>query len=132
MQKQFYRGKELQIDGYYYYQQDNTTKIKFFYRNGVILSGISCNSLDLNTVEQEMLNQYNSFHKNKIGWGIFQIIDNKINIEVWTTSVGGGLPIFRWYALIENDTTFRVEYSGEVYHFRQFFPKPDSTNQWIK
>jgi hypothetical protein len=137
MQRQPYSGNELRVDGYYYkyyYSNDGIwyTIVHFFYRNGIYLSAMAYSGTDLSVVEQEMLERYDIIRNDKIGWGVFNIYDNKMNVEVWSTSVGGGLPVFRWHALIENDTTFKVEYSGEVYHFRQFSPKPDSTNKWIK
>jgi hypothetical protein len=134
MQRQPYYGNELRMNGYYYKYDHvrNCTLIRFFYRNGVCLSTPSYNGENLSVIEQELLKQYDIIRNNKMSWGIFKISKYQIEVEEWTTSVGGSLPVFRWQGSILNDTTYREEYSGEIYHFRQFSPKPDSTNKWIK
>ena len=127
-----YKGDELRIDGYYYTQWGTHTTVMFFYRNGITLSAMSYGSLDLNSVEKEMINRYEYIRNEKSGWGVFLITGDTLEAEIWTTSVGGGLPVYKWKAYIENDTTFRKIAGNVVYHFKQFSPKPDSTNQFIK
>jgi len=133
-----FTGNDVRTNGYYYcYWKSNNssvmdyTTVFFLYRNGIILSAGSFESINLNVVENELLGRYNLLVKNKIGWGVFWVAGNVIEYEQWTTSVGGGLPIFKNRYNIENDTTLINPY-GRVYHFRQFSPKPDSTNTFIK
>jgi hypothetical protein len=141
IQRVDYTGNELRTDGYYYYQDANYTVVEFLYRNSIILSARAYSFHDLNIVEKKMLERYNEIRADKIGWGVFRISGKTIEYEMWDTSVGGGLPILKCIGIIDNDTTFRIIQcielgkkfeKNEVYHFRQFSPKPDSTNKWIK
>ena len=134
-----YNGNEIQTDGYYYsyYVNNNIPPDEyivgfFLYRNGVMLSARAYGSTNLNIVEKEMLERYESLQKEKIGWGVFIVKGNKIEYQQWSTSAGGGLPVFKSSYNIENDTTLRNP-QGRVYHFKQFSPKPDSivANKWI-
>jgi len=144
LQKADYKGNELKINGYFYHfqQQPSGTIVKYLYRNGIILSGYYHSTTDLNEVEIEMVKEYDLLQKDKSRWGVFVINGNSIQYSAWSTSVGGGLPSFKCLGVIENDTTFRItksinsngkEFSeNKIYHFRQFSPKPDSTNVYIK
>jgi hypothetical protein len=89
-----------------------------------------------------MIALYDNLRKDKVGWGVFLIKGNNIECEVWSTSVGGGLPVGRGEGIILNDTTFCIVKSinirdgkefphNDIYHFRKFSPKPDSTNNFI-
>ena len=138
MQRSSYLGNDIRLDGYYYNQRKNSgspprdyTTVFFLYRNGIILNAHSYIGTNLDVVEKEMINQYEALQNQKIGWGIFIVTGNQIEYEQWSTSVGGGLPVFKNNYIIENDTTL-INSWGEIYHFRQFSPKPDSTNNFIK
>lgn len=76
-------------------------------------------------------------------WGLFVIDNQTIKFERYYPSDD----ITRWTyireGIILNDTTFLITTSyrsdgsdfsikNEIYHFRQFSPKPDSTNNFIK
>jgi hypothetical protein len=136
-----YEGNELKIDGYYYtYSDTDGTIVEFLYRNGIILSAHHFSTTDLNEVERRMVKIYDLLQKDKSSWGVFVINGNTIQYSAWSTSVGGGLPTFKCVGTIENDTTFHIikEVDGKKeyaidhrYHFRQFSPKPDSTNNFI-
>jgi hypothetical protein len=133
-----YIGNELKTNGYYYSYYTNkatppeTYTVAFFlYRNGVMLSARAYESINLDTVEKKMLKRYESLREEKIGWGVFVVKDNKIEYEQWSTSAGGGLPVFKNSYIIENDSTL-TNLGGNIYHFRQFSPKPDSTSNFIK
>jgi len=143
-----YIDSELQIDGYYYHVNNNLTTIYFLYRDGIILYAYSYRDKNLDEIEREMLNNdmYNGNRNNKgdkTRWGVFLVENNNIQFERWDAGTGGGLPTVKNVGYIENDTTFHITrihrsdtpkaYSGDwVYHFRQFSPKPDSTNVFIK
>ena len=138
MQRENYNGNEVRTDGYYYMYYTNSTNqesiiVFFLYRNGVMLSAGAYGRNDFDIVEEEMLERYESFQRKKIGWGVFIVLGNKLEYEQWSTSVGGGLPVFKSFYYIENDTTLRSPYE-RIYHFKQFSPKPDSiaANKWIK
>jgi len=143
MQRRDYNGNELRIDGYYYYFTQNSTIVYFLYKNGIILCAHSYSSHDLNAIEIEMVKIYPEIRKLKDGWGVFLVNDSKIEYEIWNAPTGFSLPIMRRNGIIENDTTFRItetyfsdikktDYKELVYRFKQFSPKPDSTNIFIK
>ena len=148
LQRTDYNGNELRMDGYYYkydtsYDSSvpNRTICYFFFRNGISVAMGSYETIDLKTVEREMLERYKWLYKHKSVWGVFVINGNTFEEEGWSTSVGGGLPVARCIGIIENDTTIHItkhfeknkEYARNYrWHFKQFSPKPDSTNNFIK
>lgn len=85
---------------------------------------------------------YESNNDKKLYWGLFNINTTIIRIEKWYPSSGSGMPVYLHEGEIINDTTFRITRSvrqktgeekelNEIYHFKEFFPKPDSTNSFI-
>ena len=138
IQRKDFLGNELRTDGYYYsYYENNSSPSEesiitfFLYRNGVILSSGGYKKTNSDVLEKEMLERYELLQNKKTGWGVFIVKDNKIEYEQWSTSSGGGLPIFKSSYDIENDTTL-ISPCGNIYHFKQFSPKPDSINNFIK
>ncbi len=143
-----YSGNELRISGYYYIiteNEDLTYSPKYiFYNNGVALSaGLPANNLS--KMDENMLNASNNNYKNHKGvWGIFKI--DKLNIWIERWHCAEFCKAYTWEGSIINDTTFHIIKSyrmqngekteikerDEIYHFRQFSPKPDSTNNFIK
>lgn len=83
-------------------------------------------------------------------WGVFVIEGSEIKIERWVTASGGGTyPAQKLIGEILNDTTIHFHTKvgahpinantkkktveiDDTYHFRQFSPKPDSTNRFIE
>ena len=139
-----YYGNAIKLDGYYYYQTNNDlTRVFFLYKNGVMFDAMSYTSINLDDVEKEMIECCDKIRSWKYSWGIFVIRGNSLEAEGWR-SVGWTrkLPIYKFYYSIENDTTLcfikevdlssgRETVRNEIYHFRQFSPKPDSTNNFI-
>jgi hypothetical protein len=138
-----YTGSELRIDGYYYLQENEQTWIKFFYRNGIVLifyHGFP--TTDLTIVDEGIAEKYERCKNEKMCWGIFSVFGSTIQSTKWGHSVGGGLTSYKYMGTIENDTTFcliraiyytgRIDEFNDCYHFRQFSPKPDSTNIFIE
>lgn len=148
--KQFYNGNELRIDGYYYYKYyPNENEVYygtyFFFENGIILQGDAVNENRIEELENKFktLEWQNSIKKYKDGWGIFNINKNKILFEMWYPNSPGQPKVYIREGEILNDTTFHITVSyrpdgserrekDEVYHFKKFSPKPDSTNNFIK
>lgn len=147
IQRTSYTGDELRIDGYYYQEVDNSFfSIYFFYRNGVLLSagGVFSNE---NAIEEYIKKEFlrnEGYRKNKTFWGIFNIEGDTIKFERWYPSE----PPLKAYVRegeILNDTTFVITESyhlvdghradltqrNEVYHFKEFTPKPDSVNLFV-
>ena len=145
MQRKDYLGSELRMDGYYYcyFEKTDITSIYFLFRNGIIRCAGSYSRYNEDNREQEMVSYYDKFTP-KTDWGIFVIDGNKIQYEKWVEAPSGvNASINRCSGYIENDTIFYITesyYSGNgkteqvnrVYHFREFSPKPDSTNVFIK
>ena len=147
LEKQPYNGNELRLDGYYYYMKDGKIfSTCIFYKNGVMINGGGADPNNTNPIAFLDTVFSASFFsdqikKDKTRWGVFQIQDNSIVFENWLISEGSR-PIGRFSGNILNDTTFVITmqenpYSGNVYpinnlyHFRAFSPKPDSTNVFI-
>ena len=146
LQKTPYTGNELRTDGYYYDMEDGKIwSTYFFYRNGIMHCGIASDTLGNN------LNMYDTWfasdfylqrlRTDRRRWGLFEIHDDSIVFERWGILEGGD-PVLRFSGRILNDTTFIITrcenpHSGDVcqeqdlFHFRHFSPKPDSTNMFI-
>lgn len=138
MKRTDYTGTELRIDGYYYnesfvapYPNYSIAK-RFFYRNGIKFGVCSYDTTTMSFDEHCA-----SLAKSKLNWYVFKIEGNAITIEGWDNIT----QTFKEYGEILNDTTFRIieiersertEKSNIIYHFKQFSPKPDSTNTFIR
>jgi hypothetical protein len=145
IQRVDYNGNELKTDGYYYcyFEETDITVICFLFRNGIIRCMGGYSRYNEDNREQEMVSYYNR-RTIKSDWGVFVINGNKIQWEQWVESPSGvSASINRCSGDIENDTTVHFTesyYSGrnetkqinEVWHFKQFDNKPDSTNVYIK
>jgi hypothetical protein len=149
LNKMSYTGNQLRIDGYYYLfdSQSNTiTATYFFYEDGTALHGggwpyeNQFEGLESNFSAE---NWQEKIKENKLKWGVFQIEGDEISFERWYPSSGGPTPAYIRSGEILNDTTFVITKSvrpktgeekelNEVYHFRAFSPKPDSTNSFIE
>ena len=141
-----YTGNQIRTDGYYFsynYQDSNIVSITIFYRNGVVIDGVGGATL----LEFEKDFSTGIFYTNKKdykgNWGIFKVTNNVVMIERVIASGGLRKLSFVDYGEILNDTTIHIyqnksSYGGatsvkdETLHFKQFSPKPDSTNVFIK
>ena len=135
-----YTGNELRIDGYYY-NNIGSLNVHFFYRNGIVRYG-GGGYKDFEEFEKCVRNS--NIPGNSItDWGVFLINSSDIKFERWYSSSGGGAPAYIREGKILNDTSFHITVSyrsngserreiDELYHFREFSPKPDSTNNFIK
>jgi len=144
-----YLGNELRIDGYYYTYPiyENDINIAVFYRNGVCMhiQARSTSQDIFDFVENDILlnDAFISRLKDLPACiGIFQINMESIEFEIWDRDYHDTYSV-RYFGEILNDTTFLVtkrvdkgtkkSYSiNDTYRFKQFSPKPDSTNVYIK
>jgi hypothetical protein len=128
-----YKGNELKLNGYYYHQsqKQDFTSYFFLYRNGIVyFGGISDN--DLNIVDASITKIPPQSREARTNWGVFKINTDDLKIEKWDIVSGGKIPTnIRMYK-IENNTTIKSTNSSETYTFREFSPKPDSTNSFVK
>jgi hypothetical protein len=140
-----YLGNEIKTNGYFYSHDSTsrTTSIKFFYRNGVVLSGGRYSLHDLDIIESEILAGTLINTDSKHNWSPFEINNNTLITEYYYDNPPScKLLTAKWFHDIQNDTiiigkrTDRSGYKDEVYngiwYFKQFSPKPDSTNVFIK
>ena len=146
LDKTLYICNQLRIDGYYYTQFRDIYRIYFFYRDGTLFSGGDIYEDKLNEYEQKYKDGrfWNAKKDNKLYWGLYNVNSAyDIMIEKWYPSSGGGMPVYIHSGTILNDTTFHITKSvrpatsekkslDELYHFKAFSPKPDSTNNFIK
>lgn len=148
--RQSYNGKELRIDGYYYYKyypSENEVYYRtyFLFKDGIILysgsvSGDEITSLENNFSSSEWLKVKREYKDN---WGVFKITGDKILFEKWYPNSPGQPKVYIREGKILNDTTFHITVSyrpdgsersekDEIYHFKPFSPRPDSTNPFTK
>jgi len=146
-----YHGKELRINGYYcrYRYVNNNSEPQgitpyFLYRNGVLLGDVGVNIDRISEMEEWFRNGNYAKIAKKYYWGVFQIEKTQIKYEKWLP-VQGPLIAVTYEGVILNDTTFVISETYEMkngqkikpekihweYHFKQFSPKPDSTNRFI-
>ncbi len=150
LQKTPYFGDELRIDGFYFREivQNNSTQVFFLYQNGIILGGNVYTGDDWEKKLQESIasNLYNEVSKSyKSRWGLYSIKDSTIIFEKWYPASPGPRVTIAREGTILNDTTFHLQRSfrfengkrvnirerDELFHFRQFNPKPDSINPFL-
>lgn len=149
IEAQKYSGNELKLGGYYYHELIGNDKlyrtVNFFYRDGCLFTPgayLVGNQLQF---EQDLQN-YKSmpcYSDSKFSWGRFEVKDYKIRFEKWYPSSGGPIQAYVSEGVILNDTTFKITLSyrlkrngkkteihteNEVYKFRFYSAKPDSTN----
>ena len=142
LQRKNYNGNELKTDGYYYVfdEETNTTDIYCLYRNGIIITVGGYLSHNLDEIEKEIVNEK---LKSKDHWGVFIVEGNIFQYERWIGSTGFRACLSKSTGCIKNDTTINITerynsernetYSvNEVWHFKSFSLKPDSTNNYIK
>ena len=143
-----YTGDELRIDGYYYKKAyDEMSRVLVFYANGVQFGGNGVMpSIEIEDRLRDMEYTKN-LRNNRASWGPYEINNTVLQFEFYR--IFGG---HNWYTCIAhckilNDSTFNIEkvtfsktgkevddvdtFLGE-YHFKQFSPKPDSTNYIVK
>jgi hypothetical protein len=145
-----YNGDELRIDGYYYEKsyKDDIYNVYFFYHNGVLLAvgGVE-NSLEaMDSCIRRFYYGRKDYDYSKVRykWGVYTIKNDSIAFERWYPSERPHWAYVR-EGVILNDTTFHItnsyrvlngekteiEAMDETFHFRQFSPKPDSSNIFI-
>jgi hypothetical protein len=139
-----FQGNQLRLNGYYYHEGmgDSVFWDHFIlYRNGVILSCGTNPPLRLENYFDDA-HFINKLKINRTCWGIFQISGDSIQFEKWYHGGGAAKLVYARKGIILNDSTFVMTVSSksngdhhstinELYHFRKFSPKPDSTNQFI-
>jgi len=142
-----YTGDELKINGYYYKNKGEYSHVLVFFANGVQFG--SNGILPSNDIENILRDpDFTKRFGNKFTvWGAFEINNNDLRFEFYSIFNGHDWRTCIAHCEILNDTTFYIEkttfsktgkevndegstFLGE-YRFKQFSPKPDSTNNFI-
>lgn len=133
-----YNGN-LKLNGYYYHEKDAGYRIYILYNNGVV---VNWNSTESTLSEIETTYLLSKGYKSvKTKWGLFRITNSTIAIQSWRISQCKR-PVVEFRGDILTDTSFNIKtYIDEndetnvidesTYYFKEFSPKPDSTNDFI-
>jgi hypothetical protein len=142
----------FRIDGYYYNKKEGGYSTYFFYKNGVVFTygcGYTGNDLkELDICLQKLLAKYSTIKPARFDWGIYLINGTNIKIEKWVSTAASTYPtnLFEGQLIGDEKFTLTKQTGNEYYvkknktiseisldfNFRQFSPKPDSTNKFIK
>ena len=135
---------KIRLDGYYYkYIVPDKVGIRIYYQNGIVYSTSKFN--DIKSFEKKANDGRNEITREsiKIQWGLYLIKEDSI----FTNGLGivsGDLHFSETFSkgIILNDTTILfketkfsngyIDSYNDTLHFKQFSPKPDSTNVFIK
>jgi len=149
MSKVPYTGDELRIDGYYYDKiwtdGSHVTHILVFYTNGIIFKVGLTGSL--NYIEDRLCdhNFIKKIQNSLDCWGPYQIENENLKFEYYNIRGNSWFTFFAYCDII-NDSTFIIKKTTfsktgkedkesssflDEYHFKQFSPKPDSTNSVV-
>jgi hypothetical protein len=142
-----YTGNELRIDGYYYKKTDSDTTrahVLVFYANGIQFGGSSVESLIGIEDRFRDPNYIKDLRDCLFCWGPYDIKDGVLRFEFYSI-FGNYWHIVRANCNLLNDTIFVIKQTNRIdgknvsrgdflgeYRFKQFIPKPDSTNYIIK
>jgi hypothetical protein len=146
-EKQMNHTGKLRLSGFYLRQDPSMDSLNFniyfLYQDGKIMY---FGSLDRATYNTETLTDstlIKKIKKNLVSWGLYRISGDSISFEKWHHSGGPPKITYIRKGKILNDSTFIITSSerpngdertqlNELYHFKKFHPKPDSTNDFIK
>jgi hypothetical protein len=141
--------ENFKIEGYYYSKHSAGYDIYYFYNNGVVINnGSNYLENDLKILDQKLIEQNKIGNNARFFWGLYNIENKIIKIEKWVSTAGSKYPTNLFEGEIKDIDKFlltkqtgidkfekknkTVTTINKEYIFRQFSPKPDSTNNFIK
>jgi hypothetical protein len=144
----------LRLNGYYAYKYTTITdglelsNVRFLYKNGIIFDASNHGThsdIELEKIVHDNIDKYmDKYRKDANYWKVVSISNSSITIEGWNSSLSPkNQDTIIEKGIILNDTTFRItslnDRKGQliksvsnIYEFKKFSPKPDSTNKFIK
>ena len=139
--QQSYYGTEMRVDGYYYAQNTVNDQAEYavfvFFQNGTFYFRFSDS---LEQVENEMINgtfvSDSEIKLAKLSWGRYNVNSSLLITESWKLQQCG-YPSVQLSGSILNDSTLNIgslnfkDNNELTYTFREFSPKPDSTNVFV-
>jgi hypothetical protein len=143
--KSDYNGTELKTNGYYYKLEGGFVRERyFFYKNGSALYPTPKSQYTIIESDDQLKRDLGQKYKSMFDWAVFKIDGSSIEIE--RILLEESIPRNRFYGTILNDTTFVLTETylikrgkkkskfdlNDTFHFREFYPKLDSTTKFIK
>ncbi len=129
----------LKLNGYYHLKYETGYLVLFFYQNGVVYkTNAILDKDDLIALDKDLLEDQNSdSYPTQLHWfwGVYKIEGSTIKINHWLPGTGGAYPAQLSEGRIINPSVIRIPWVDDQlneFKFRQFSPKPDSTNAFIK
>lgn len=135
------RTNKIKLSGYFYVEFSEMVVIYFLNENGTIFQASGFPKSEWKESEESLGSNSKIAANLRYNWGVYRIKEDSIQFERW-------YPSERPYktamskGIILNDSTFTItevvssngSFSSvnEVYRFRRFTPKPDSTTSFIK
>ena len=145
MQREVNDSKKMRVDGFYFSLNKTSVPnadVYFFYRNGVVqhMGSVAENEFSIRLRDDKFLKKVRG---QRVSWGLYRVVSDTIEFERWYHAGGSEKLALLRKGIILNDSTFlinsvsskkRGEYdsTNELYHFKKFHPKPDSTNEFIE
>jgi hypothetical protein len=149
LKKEANNSGALKLRGYYFTNSEgkdgSLITIYFLYNDGIIINVGTIPVSKWSSFESELTTT--SFGVNlkrlKDAFGVYQISNGHIKFDMWYPGPGPAKLVYLRSGSIVNDSTFIIdlierksrrtsETVREIYHFKQFNPKPDSVNEFIK
>jgi len=143
-------GNQIKTNGYYYTYKnkdglivDETISVLLFYKNGVAANFGYAGGIEV----MEAKFKINEFYMkdNPFVWGVFRIEGDSIKIERSKSFGTTKSYMYILVGVVQNDSTIHITKDisstgnggktimmNQTYHFKQFSPKPDSPNVFIK
>lgn len=129
--------KKLRMDGYYLSiskGEIHTFKAFVLYQNGVMQFANGYTYPEIK--DYFIINQMDAEPNKRLHWGVYDIQDEVMKVQYWGLPSGGGYPVAKLEGRLLTHTSFYVKSkrTGQVdtFYFREYLPKPDSTNQFIE
>jgi hypothetical protein len=131
----------IKLNGFYYdtVLLSNTYSIIYLlYSNGVFYNR---NMTDINNINNNNVYFDSKMSNYKTYWGLYIFDNDSIEIQYWGEKYGNCYKIIKQKGIIINDTCFKIVKTTNYhdkwiddYHFfifKQYSPKPDSTNSFF-